>query len=256
VKWYKYGNYELDVECQVSQFFLKLKSLSKIFEYYVFFRIRESLIKSSWHVVNEIDLLLETNKKDMALEFTNSHDNISLTINYQRKIEMFNKSTTKHLDLVDVYHGYETEVKYRHFHPDFILTYKYLNSSYYSFLDAKFSTKDSIKKYRKINEIVNKYYLGVGVYNKNNGIITKDHILSVAVIYPETNQINTSNDFGMNLNNKSLGLNNDVVSIPYLGAVPLSLAQKEPSMIIDHVNNISNLIKQKLIADNKSLYKE
>ena len=50
-------------------------------------------------------------------------------------------------------------------------------------LDAKFSSRNTIRKHDVLEKITDKYYFNLGIYDKQHNFITRNNILSIAAIY-------------------------------------------------------------------------
>lgn len=184
-RWYSYGMPVINNEI-INTFLSKIKSVPKLFEYFVLFKIHEILQNYSWFCQDDIiNLLIYSDC--CSINFTDDKSSI-LQLFYEPVIKPYSMSETKHLDLVDLDLAHRNEnQQYKYYLPDFVFKYQLNNGSvFYIILDAKFSTLSTIRRYKVLDDLIKKYYLNIGVYDKNRNVITKNNIMSVVAVYTES----------------------------------------------------------------------
>lgn len=201
---YKIENYDFNKN---KQFLMKLKSLSKIFELFCFYKLAESIQNISGFSIYDSkyeDELL------CSVEFAGHHERITLM--YEPRINSVKTSDLNHLDLIDI--KVHKNNNYLYLNPDFIIKHVDSNNNVsYMILDSKYSRDSSVIKYGLPN-IVEKYYLQTGVYDAKSKIIHKNVIYAVVALYPLD-----GDNFHKRIN---YNLSSHVRTIPFLGAIPIN----------------------------------
>lgn len=174
--WYTLGEPSLEGR----NYLVKLRSISKIYEFVALFKLIDYLHEKNWSVVN-------TYWSD-DLEFVPSmvifeRNNLKLTLNYETKVVPYNLNT-KHLDLVDMKHSAKGE--YDSWCPDFVLRLDNMNKSVYLILDAKYSASNTVKLFHLPN-LLNKYFMNIAVYDAYRQLLKQDAILGIIALFPDKN---------------------------------------------------------------------
>lgn len=171
--WYELGTPTIDGV----NFLMKMKSLSSIYEKFVLFHLLEHLLKQGWTAEGEVEFAdRETMVPSRILLVAGDNQ---VTLQYEPIIRGFNQ-TSRHMDLVDTEH--KPSDTYPYWKPDFVLRLKTPTAVQYLILDAKYSTREKVKKFH-LGELHRKYYLGMSVYDSVNGIISPIQIAGVFAIY-------------------------------------------------------------------------
>jgi hypothetical protein len=175
--WYKLGEPTLDGR----NYLVKLRSISKIYEFVSLFKLIDFLHEKNWKTENSV--------WDPELEFVPStvcfeRDGLKLTLDYERKIHLHSENT-RHLDLVDMdsSHFYRKEYNYRC--PDFVLRLDSFDrtKAFYLILDAKYSSAGAVQKFH-LPELQRKYFANMAVYDANNQYLKQDSILGIIALFP------------------------------------------------------------------------
>lgn len=201
---YNIENYDFNAN---KQFLIKLKSLSKIFELFCFYKLVESIQNTSGFSIDnsryENELLCE-------VEFIGKHERIILM--YEPKISSVKIAEVNHLDLVDI--KFHKNKDYLYLNPDFVIKHIDSNNNVsYLILDAKYSRNKTVITYG-LPQIVEKYYLQTGVYDARYKAINKNIIYAVVALYPLNGE-----DYKKRIN---YNLSTHLRIIPFLGAIPLN----------------------------------
>lgn len=162
------------------RFMMKLKSLSRIYEIFVYYNILEHFNSLGWNIISaerhqDEDLGQFVPK---SVVFENQGDNIK--IEYEPFILKHNDRTSN-FDLVDVYH-YESD-KNPYYNPDFVVRLNSQGVVRYLILDAKYSTTKVVREMHVPN-LYQKYFERIAVYDAEQGVTTSSPIVSVVAIYP------------------------------------------------------------------------
>lgn len=174
--WYSLGSPSLDGEL----FLIKLRSISKIFEIFVLFRIFDYLIYSGWSVV---DFLLGEDFERLVPSFICFEKNgLHLSLSYEPQIFKFSRGT-KNKDLVKLDHPRHPGSRWV---PDYIIRLDDPSNEYtrYIVLDAKYSNPYWVEKFH-LGEIYNKYYEHMSVYDAGLDCLSRSEIFGVLAVFPE-----------------------------------------------------------------------
>lgn len=210
--WYNLGSPSVGGE----MFFIKLRSLSKIFEFFVLFRIFDCLEKNEWRVLNTT----------MSIEFdemipntvTFEKDNIKIILSYEPGIFTFS-GKTKHMELVKLYHP---EYPGNRWSPDYTIRIENLKSAHvkYLILDAKYSNPYWVENMH-IKKLHDKYYDHMAVFNRFKNLISRNQIAGIFAIFPEA--IDQSKNL-INMKFSKFGIDSlGPVMIPMVSGLPISI---------------------------------
>lgn len=201
--WYGLGKPTLDGY----HFLIKLRSISKIFEFFVLFKIIDFFI----HLGLEIQEYYLNKDFDNLIPSKIVFENLDydIEINYEMKIFKYSNFTNND-DLVRI------NSKNSYWCPDFVLKYKDKNISESRFLilDAKYSSAYNVKNFL-LQNIRFKYYDNTAVFNSKKFILSRDKILGVFAIYPDNKFYN--NFIG----------NNQPQEIPIFKELPISFEDND-----------------------------
>lgn len=174
-EWYALGEPSLGGR----NYLVKLRSVSKIYEFVALFKLIDYLYKNNWLVVS-VDWLANLEFIPSVVVF--DRDGVKLTLSYEAKIFPYGNDT-KHHDLVDMKHSV-LRGEYDYWCPDFILRIDANYNSVYLVFDAKYSSASSIKKYH-LPSLLEKYYSNMAVYDAHQQLLKQDGILSVIALFSD-----------------------------------------------------------------------
>lgn len=177
-EWYTLGEPSLDGR----NFLVKLRSISKIYEFVALFKIIDYLHGKNWTVV---DSHWQPDLEFVPSTISFEKDNLKLTLSYEAKILPYNENT-KHFDLVDMGHLDQKIYNYKYRCPDFLLKLETNNKIVYLILDAKYSSAYTIKKYT-LKVLYDKYFIEMAVYDFYKKHLKQDTILGVIALFPDKN---------------------------------------------------------------------
>jgi hypothetical protein len=174
--WYELGSPNIDDEL----FLIKLRSLAKIFEFFVLFRLFDYFTAHGWQVKDfSLSEKLDKLVPDVMIFEKGEAD---IVLSYEPNNYKFSEST-QHMELVKLDHpehsgGYWT--------PDYTICFRGDASgcAKYLILDAKYSNPYLVEKFH-IKKIYSKYYDYMAVFNESRHAISRDEILGVFAIFPE-----------------------------------------------------------------------
>lgn len=194
--WYSLGNPNTGIDENLS----KIRSASKIYEWFVLYQLIETFQKNGWliqEIINDNDTyknavqynmdLLDSDKTvPMISQVIFKKDDKIVNLFYQKKVYYFTNQTDNQ-ELVSLEHDVSSH--YNYYHPDFILEKQQADKKYYYILDAKYSHSKTLEEYKTLDELFGKYYINLAVYNKESKTLTKENIQAIYAIHPFGNQI-------------------------------------------------------------------
>lgn len=159
-------------------FLVKLRSLSKIYEYFTLFKLFDYFESHAWQLFDaRCDPGFEYLIPSM-LRFRK--EELTLTLEYEPKIFPFQIST-EHLSLVNLKHSAASGT---HWWPDFVLRIDAGGNVAYFILDAKYSTPWVVKN-KHLPTLFDKYFMDMAVYDDQTKLLDHSRILGVLAIFPE-----------------------------------------------------------------------
>lgn len=211
-QWYQLGSPSLDG----LNFLIKLRSLSKIFEFYVLFRLIDYLYDAAWTVTDfslneELDSLAP---KSMSFE----RNNIGLILSYEPEIRKFSK-VTQHMDLIKVDDPAHPAPFWT---PDYTvrLYHKVSRKTRYLILDAKYQPFYNVRKYA-LSDLRHKYSLLTAVFDRERNILSNQEVMGVFAIFPEN--LNGRSDLVSILGQSKFAINGSgPMLMPMISGLPVS----------------------------------
>lgn len=237
-KWYDLGQ----PSTRGSDYLVKLKSVSKIYEIFTWFKIIEYFnVPNIFKIfIRNLDFSDDNRIGLLPRELDIESDSFKINLKYEPKIEPFRLNETKHLDLVDMKHTYGYKNSF--WLPDFVMkiSNKSNDDAIYVILDAKYSRAASVKEYH-LPKIYEKYFQYLSVFNESIGIFDNSKVIAVLALYPEESSYKSISYF------EKHGLESPIPRLPLVGGVGLSV---EYQSIFERImNNILKLSRLKLRAD-------
>lgn len=204
--WYELGTPSISG----IKFLMKLKSLSKIYEIFVLFQIVDNLCRQGFIVHDAVPH--ETMGDIIPSEVTFKNGVEELILQYEPIVNIWSP-TTSHMDLIDV--GHQPGAPHPYWSPDFVLRFSNGTAVRYIILDAKYSTRSSVKDFH-IPALFDKYYVATAVYDSFTQTATHAPIVGIFAIF-------SLDDRSTSYVSKwrRHGINNDLPRIPMVGGVGL-----------------------------------
>lgn len=212
--WYALGIPSLGA----TNFLLKLKSLSKIYELYALFHLVNHMLESNWGYVS---LKSHPEHGDfIPQEVVMTKDGVKATVTYEPTILPLTAYKAQHNDLVDVAHR-RPNGAFSYWKPDYVIRLEVPSGqTKYLILDAKYSTEGTVDKIH-LPEVIQKYFFGLAGHDANRGAYTNDLIGAVVVLYP----IGVTRRFIRYGRRTAIGAKD--VPLPIFGAAGLSIEQDQ-----------------------------
>lgn len=174
--WYSLGNPDIGVDHDLA----KIRSLSKIYELYTFYKLIDGLHSDGWEVISSVEDSFFKNFIPSQVGFR-KNDSV-LNVFYEKKIYGFSQKT-QHNDLVALNKN-NPRGKYNYYHPDFIIMKQKQENVSYFILDSKYSSSDTLKAYKVLDTLYEKYYSNLAIYNQTDNTLEQKSIKSVNAIHP------------------------------------------------------------------------
>jgi hypothetical protein len=174
VHWYGLGSPSIDGDL----FLIKLRSLSKIFEFFVLFRLFDYLNKDGWKLTNFS--LSEEFEKLIPDVMTFEKGQIKIILSYEPNVLTFS-GRTSHMELVKL-----SEYSGSNWKPDYTMRVEDTSNNLvrYLILDAKYSSPYWVENIH-IKNLYDKYYDHMAVFDKLRNCISRNQIMGVFAIFPE-----------------------------------------------------------------------
>lgn len=210
--WYELGRPSIEGEL----FLIKLRSLSKIFEFVVLFRLFDYLIGHGWNVAES--LLSEKFDKLIPDVMTFEKGQARIVLSYEPNVFIFS-GRTQHMELVKLPH---LEYIGKRWSPDYTMRVEDMSSNLvrYLILDAKYSNPYWVEN-AHIKNLHDKYYEHMAVFDKSKNFISRNEIMGIFAIFPEALDQAPKT---VNMRLAKFGIDGrGPIMIPMLAGLPISL---------------------------------
>jgi hypothetical protein len=229
-QWYELGEPNLEGR----NCLIKLRSVSKIYEFVALFKIIDYLYERNWIISNA--------KKSSSFDFIPEEvifekENFQLTLNYEPKIKPYNEYT-KHLDLVDMKHIQNKKYDNKFWNPDFVIKLENNNRAIYFILDAKYSSAWTIKTYSLPN-LYDKYFIKMAVYDEEYQLLKQNLILGVIALFHDKNKVTPVyiNNWG------KYGVDKKPIRLPIVTGIPL-VSKSENNATYEILDKIFEILEK------------
>ncbi|MEI7839091.1 MAG: hypothetical protein WCJ11_01165 [Methylococcaceae bacterium] len=234
--WYQLGEPTLDGR----NYLVKLRSVSKIYEFVALFKLIDYLHDTNWLTVNS-DWAADSHFVPSKIIF--ERDGLRLTLHYEKKIYPYSEETTKHLDLVDTKH-FKVDWEYNYWCPDFVLKLESSNrtKALYVILDAKNSSSGTVQQIHLPN-LVNKYFMNMAIYDATHQHLKQDAILGIIALFPDKHSTAPT----YLLNGRKFGVDKKPIRFPIVTGLPM-LPQSN-DLTYQTLNQIFEIAEKQLTID-------
>lgn len=174
--WYSLGNPDIGVDHELA----KIRSTAKIYELFTLYKLIESFHNDGWEVISAGEHSIFKNFIPAQVQFRKK--NTTLEIFYEKKILGFSQQT-QHNDLVALDKN-NPKSKYNYYHPDFILMKIQDDIVEYFILDSKYSNSNTLTRFKVLDELYDKYFANLAIYNQLDNVLEKTAIKCVNAIHP------------------------------------------------------------------------
>lgn len=175
LRWFQFGEYSLEKD----RLILQVKTLDKLFEYYCLYRLLKMLAEKGFQKISNGRSVfnfeysyaqdgLYQNNRDIANTYTLRRNNTEVTLYYQPVI-----SAVEFENNLTIYRTTKPHHGSDYYVPDFVLKFESCednaeanNNEEYIIFDAKFSSRDNIKRLA-LPEVIRKYSYELGIKSNN-----------------------------------------------------------------------------------------
>lgn len=178
VKWFEAGDYSFDH----LNYLFKLKTLSRIFEYYCLIKLQKAIVKNGYVLTEASRIVIEDaedNFEDINNKYVFSGHGYELILLYEPLICV--NSLNEGVNLYSTGYNFIKSKWNNRWTPDFVIKIETYNSEYYYILDAKYSNFKNVRK-RYMPELVLKY--GTQIASKDKYF---SDVIGIGAIYPDNN---------------------------------------------------------------------
>jgi predicted component of viral defense system (DUF524 family) len=174
VKWFKAGDYTFDH----LNYLFKLKTLSRIFEYFCLIKLQTALGKCGFifQEANRIIYDIEDDTEEINNQYVFNRNGYKLTLLYEPFIWV--NKVNEGMNLYSTGYNFLKSRWNDKWKPDFVLKISSSYRDYYYILDAKYSNIQNVKK-RHMPELILKYSTQIASVDK---FITD--VIGVGAVYP------------------------------------------------------------------------
>lgn len=174
--WYSLGNPNIGIDHDLA----KIRSTSKIYELFTLYKLIDTLHSDGWEVINSI--VNNSYQRFIPSEVNFRKEDTSLNLYYEKKILGFNENT-QHNDLVALNKN-DPKKQYNYYNPDFILVKQKKNNVSYYIFDSKYSSSSTLRTYKVLDNLYEKYFSNMATYDQVNNVLQKNSIKCVNAIHP------------------------------------------------------------------------
>jgi len=174
--WYSLGNPNIGIDHDLA----KIRSTSKIYELFTLYKLIDTLHDDGWEVVNSVEHSFF--KRFIPSQVNFCKEDSLLNVYYEKKILGFSENT-QHNDLVALNKN-NPRSQYNYYHPDFVLVKQRQDNISYFIFDSKYSSSNTLQRYKVLDSLYEKYFSNLAVYNQVDNILEKQAIKCVNAIHP------------------------------------------------------------------------
>lgn len=179
-EWYSLGSPKIGIDANLA----KIRSVSKVYELFTLYKLIDALYLDGWEVTKSIEDGYLKRFIPSQVEFQKNET--VLTLYYEKKINGFSH-LTKHNDLVALNKN-NSQSKYNYYKPDFLILKKSADIVSYYILDSKYSSSKTLKDFKVLDILFEKYFINLAAYNDIDKVLEKHNIKCVHAIHPFGNQ--------------------------------------------------------------------
>lgn len=174
--WYSLGNPNIGADYDLA----KIRSTSKIYELFTLYKLIDALHDDGWKVINSI--VNSSYQRFIPSQVNFRKEDFSLSLYYEKKILGFNENT-QHNDLVALNKN-NSRNQYNYYNPDFVIVKQKQDDISYYIFDSKYSSSNTLRNYKVLDNLYEKYYSNMATYDKINNTLEKHSIKCVNAIHP------------------------------------------------------------------------
>lgn len=174
--WYSLGNPNIGIDHDLA----KIRSTSKIYELFTMYKLIDVLHNDGWKITSSVEHSFF--KRFIPSQINFRKEDSLLNLYYEKKILGFNENT-QHNDLVALNKN-NPKSKYNYYNPDFVLVKQEQDDVSYYIFDSKYSSSNTLRNYKVLDSLYEKYFSNMATYDQFNNILEKHSIKCVNAIHP------------------------------------------------------------------------
>ena len=174
--WYSLGNPNIGIDHDLA----KIRSTSKIYELFTMYKLIDVLHNDGWKITSSVEHSFF--KRFIPSQINFRKEDSLLNLYYEKKILGFNENT-QHNDLVALNKN-NPKSQYNYYNPDFVLVKQEQDDISYYIFDSKYSSSNTLRKYKVLDSLYEKYFSNMATYDQFNNILEKHSIKCVNAIHP------------------------------------------------------------------------
>lgn len=213
VLWYEKGGYDL----QAFAYFMKMKRMSSIFEYYTLLKLCDAFVKNDFKLMDEPKILdYDESVNDLNNYYIYKNRN-KTTVEIFYEPYIFDNKIEYGLNLYCTGYNFSKIMKShcieetKYWRPDFVVKVTTYENEFYFVLDSKFSKFRTVKNYHIVS-LANKYLMNIATRNQFHS-----KVLGVWAVYPAIKE--------ERMNMKKNNINSTKKSLPIVAIEPLLTSQ-------------------------------
>lgn len=225
VKWFDSGDYAFNH----LNYLFKLKTLSRIFEYYCLIKLQTAITKCGYSFVegNRITYDLEADSEEINNQYKYIGKGQKITLLYEPSIWV--DKLNEGMNLYSTGYNFSKCKWNDRWTPDFVIKIETSEKEYYYILDAKYSNAHNVKK-RYIPELVLKYSAQIASKDK-----FFSDVIGVGALCP--GDVDKIEYFKKN------GVNSSKQSLPYYFSLAIVGEEQGDSALKDRLENLFNIVE-------------
>ena len=157
---------------------IKIRSMSKIYEFFCLYKIIDCLQSLGFIIVNEVE------KNNLPNLFVLQKEEKVISIFYEKVISYISQYDKKESDLVSTNYSHENSI-YGYYNPDYIILIhdKIKKTKNYYILDAKFRSFESLQRNQVLKNTKQKYFDNIKYLNFEKNTLSNKNILGNIILY-------------------------------------------------------------------------
>lgn len=158
---------------------IKIRSMSKIYEFFCLYKMIESLENLGFSVEEEYK------SGDIPQIITLNRDDKSIKIYYEKRINYIDNENLGGSTLVSTNYYHQGNKKYNYYNPDYVIEIEDKKSSkvFYYIIDAKFRSYRNLKADNTLEKTKGKYFDSLRYFDHRNNTLSNSNILGNILLY-------------------------------------------------------------------------
>lgn len=158
---------------------IKIRSMSKIYEFFCLYKMIESLENLGFSIEEE------HKSGDIPQIIKLSRDDKSIKIYYERLINYIDNESLEDSTLVSTNYYHQGKKKYNYYNPDYVIEIEDKKTSklFYYIIDAKFRSARNLKLDNTLQKTKGKYFDNLRYFDHRNNTLSNSNILGNILLY-------------------------------------------------------------------------